>query len=101
MPGLTSPLKLPTPICTPPTILSSIVNSSLTSNRNVDTPLTVPRVPLGCSCLEYLKAHKFAELLRVAVPCITWLFKILSEENLPYLAVTMHVSFHYWFTGRA
>ena len=61
----------------------------------MDTPLTVPRVPLECSCLKCLKAHKFAELLRVAVPCITWLFKFLSEENLPYLAVTMHVSFHY------
>ena len=41
----------------------------------MDTPLTVPPIPFGCSHLKCLRIHKFAELLRVAVPCITWLFK--------------------------
>ena len=41
----------------------------------MDTPLTAPPVPPECSHLKYLKIHKFAELLQVAVPCTTWLFK--------------------------
>ena len=45
----------------------------------MDTPLTAPPVPLECSHLKYLKIHKFAELLRVAVPCITWLFKAYQK----------------------
>ena len=49
----------------------------------MDTPPTVPRVPFGCSCLKYLKAHKFAELLRVAVPCITWLSKTYWKGRVP------------------
>ena len=47
----------------------------------MDTPITIPRVPLGCSYLKRLKAHKFAELFRVAVPCITWLFKIYRKRT--------------------
>ena len=47
----------------------------------MDTPLTVPHAPLGCSSLKCLKADKFAELLRVAVLCITWLSKIYRKRT--------------------
>ena len=46
---------------------------------NVDTPLTVSLFPLECSYLECLKAYKFAELLRVTVPYVTWLFKVYRK----------------------
>ena len=47
----------------------------------MDTPLTVPGIPLECSCLKYLRARQFTELLQVAVPCITWLFKIYRKRT--------------------
>ena len=48
---------------------------------NVDTPLTVPHAPPECSNLKCLKSGKFAELLRVAVPCITWLSQIYRKRT--------------------
>ena len=46
---------------------------------NVGTLLTVPLFPLECSYLECLRAYEFAELLRVTVPCVTWLFKVYRK----------------------
>ena len=47
----------------------------------MDTPLTAPHTPPECSSLKCLKADRFAELLRVAVPCITWLSKIYRKRT--------------------
>ena len=47
----------------------------------MDTPLTVPHAPPECSNLECLKDDRFAELSRVAVPCITWLSQIYRKRT--------------------
>ena len=57
----------------------------------MDTPLTAPPVPPECSHLKYLKIHKFAELLQVAVPCTTWLFKTYWKGT--------HHPWRQWYTS--